>query len=117
MLGVGIWNLTSDLMEEPFAEFERWRAWPRDIVGGLQSGCCQSRLDPSTHARRITEEILSIKDNRDFQKDGGETARTARGFKLTAMCALKSSALFTLAPRRLEVYFSPSRPTRIEVGG
>lgn len=33
MLGVGIWNLTSDRMEEPFAELERWRAWPRDIVG------------------------------------------------------------------------------------
>ncbi len=38
MLGVGIWNLTSDRIEEPFAEFERWRAWPKDIVGGLQDG-------------------------------------------------------------------------------
>jgi hypothetical protein len=48
MLGVGIWNLTSDRIEEPFAELDRWRAWPKDIVGGLQDGCCQSRLGPST---------------------------------------------------------------------
>jgi|SRR5690242_1095908 len=38
MLGVGIWNLTSERIEEPFAEFERWRAWPKDIVCGLQDG-------------------------------------------------------------------------------
>ena len=74
-------------------------------------------MDPSTQARRITEGILSIKDEQNFQNDGVETARSARGFKLTAMCALKSSALFTLAPRRLEVYSSPSRLTRIEAGG
>jgi hypothetical protein len=58
-----------------------------------------------------------IKDERNFQNDGDETSGFTRGFKLTAMCALKSSALFTVAPRLLEVYFSPSRLTRIEAGG
>lgn len=70
-----------------------------------------------SHQRRITKGILSIMGNRDFDNDGDETARTARGLELTTTCALKSRSLFTLAPRRLEVYFSPSRLTRLDVGG
>jgi hypothetical protein len=39
-LGVGMENWTSERIEEPFAEFDRWRACPNDIVGGSRC-CCQ----------------------------------------------------------------------------
>lgn len=73
----------------------------------------------SKHTRSVAHNggDASVKDKQEFQNDEGEFAKSARGFQLTAVCALKSNALLTLGPRRLEVYSSPSRLTRIEVGG
>ena len=73
-------------------------------------------LGPSTRVAHNGGDA-SVKDKQEFQNDEGEFAKSARGFQLTAACALKSNALFTLGPRRIEVYSSPSRLTRIEVGG
>lgn len=60
------------------------------------------------HARAHHEEMVSIKDARSSRiKERTQGTGSARGSRLTAMCALKSSALFTAAPRRLEVYLAP----------
>lgn len=92
--GVGGLILTSDRIEEPFVEFDRWRAGPVLILGGLRVNCSVSRCRDHECATGASRQgLLSIMDDRSTIKGFQKSDMKLENVRTHCYCALESSAL------------------------